>query len=92
MKFRINGNSLRLRVTRSELERLVKNARIEETIYFSPDEQSRLTYVLEHSPDSALRKLPLFFLQKASPVLTSAMTKKAWVVVHGNSGRGNCRP
>lgn len=49
MKLRIKGNSLRLRVTRSEVERFLASGRVEETIYFSPDEQSRLTYALEHS-------------------------------------------
>jgi hypothetical protein len=53
MKLRIKGNSLRLRVTRSELERLVQIGRIEETIYFAPDEGSKLTYALEHAPEAA---------------------------------------
>lgn len=48
MKLRIKGNSLRLRVTRSELAKLIDTGRIEETIHFSPSEDSRLTYVLEH--------------------------------------------
>jgi hypothetical protein len=48
MKLRIKGNSLRIRVTRSELMKLIDTGHIEETIYFSSDEQSRLTYALEH--------------------------------------------
>ena len=52
MKLRIKGNALRLRVTRSELERLVNHARLEETIYFSRDGQSKLTYALEESSDA----------------------------------------
>ena len=51
MKLRIKGNSLRLRLTRSELMKLIDTGHIEETIYFSSNEQSRLTYALEHEPD-----------------------------------------
>lgn len=51
MKLRIKGNSLRLRVTRSELTRLIDTGRIEETIHFGSSECSRLTYVLEHEPN-----------------------------------------
>lgn len=49
MKLRIKGNSLRLRVTRPELERLMNNGRIDEAISFSPDDRSRLIYSLEHT-------------------------------------------
>ena len=51
MKLRIKANSLRLRLTRSEVMKLIDTGHIEETIYFSPNEQSRLTYALEHEPD-----------------------------------------
>jgi hypothetical protein len=47
MKLRIKGNSLRLRVSRSELERLLAGNRIEETIHFAPASQAKLTYALE---------------------------------------------
>jgi len=50
MKLRIKGNSLRLRITPSEMERLLDTGRIEETIYFAADENARLTYALEHTP------------------------------------------
>ena len=53
MKVRIKGNSLRFRVTQSELARLIVAGRIEQTIYFSPAEDSRLTYVLEHQSSSS---------------------------------------
>src|ERR1700730_1588414 len=48
MKLRIKGNSLRVRVTRSELMKLIDTGHIEERIYVSSNEQSRLTYALEH--------------------------------------------
>ena len=55
MKLRIKGNSLRLRVSRSELARLVGGSRIEETIQFTPACESRFTYAL----DSALQGSPI---------------------------------
>ena len=50
MKLRIKGDSLRLRVGPSEVQRLIDFGRIEETIQFAP--RSHLTYALEQS-DSA---------------------------------------
>jgi len=49
LKLRIKGNSLRLRLTRSELERFALGDRIEETIQFSSAEHAKLTYALESS-------------------------------------------
>ncbi|MGH9604085.1 MAG: DUF7009 family protein [Terracidiphilus sp.] len=53
MKLRIKGNSLRLRVTRPELDRLADSGRVEESIHFAADERSKLIYALERSPDAA---------------------------------------
>jgi hypothetical protein len=47
MKLRIKGNSLRLRVSRSELEQFLAGHRVEETIHFAPASQAKLTYALE---------------------------------------------
>jgi len=49
MKLRISGNSLRLRVSPSEMARLLDAGRIEETITFAPEQNARLTYALEHA-------------------------------------------
>ena len=49
MKLRIKGNSLRLRVSRSEVQRLVEVGRVEETIHLGRDHAARLTYALEHA-------------------------------------------
>jgi hypothetical protein len=55
MKLRIKGNSLRLRVSRSELARFQAGGRIEETIRFTAAPEATLTYALE----SALRSSPV---------------------------------
>src|ERR1700761_4470900 len=47
MKLRIKGNSLRLRVSRSELQQFVQGQRIQKTIYFGQEPGARLTYTLE---------------------------------------------
>jgi len=47
MKLRIKGNSLRLRVSRSELARLLSGDCVEETIHFASDPSARLTYALQ---------------------------------------------
>jgi hypothetical protein len=49
MKLRIQGNSLRVRITPSEMTRLLANGRIEETICFGADPEASLTYALEHN-------------------------------------------
>lgn len=51
MKLRIKGDSLRLRVGPSEVQRLMNSGRIEETIHFAP--AAHLTYALEHSKTAA---------------------------------------
>jgi hypothetical protein len=60
MKLRINGNSLRLRITRSELDALIFNGRIEETTWLGSGADCRLTYALELSDgdDVTLRCVP----------------------------------
>src|SRR5258708_38473458 len=47
MKLRIKGNSMRLRVSRSEVARLLNGERVEETIHFAPQREAKLTYALE---------------------------------------------
>lgn len=53
MKLRINGNSIRLRLLRSEVATFIETGRIEHTIQFAPDAQSLFQYGLEHEPNLA---------------------------------------
>lgn len=57
MKLRIKGNSIRLRVTRSEVSRLIDEGRIQETVYFGVTDDAKLTYALEHSTSIASPQL-----------------------------------
>ena len=52
MKLRIKGNSLRLRVTRSELMRLSAGETIEEAIHFAPEPTAVFRYALASSPET----------------------------------------
>ena len=47
MKLRIRGNSLRLRLTQSEVAALRDQGSVEETVHFSPT--SKLVYAIERS-------------------------------------------
>lgn len=53
MKLRIKGNSLRLRLTRTDLETLLRSGRVEDAISFGADPGARLVYALEHREDQA---------------------------------------
>ena len=52
MKLRIKGDSLRLRISRSEMERLVAVGRIEETVHFTAVAGESFTYALEHAAEA----------------------------------------
>jgi hypothetical protein len=47
MKLRIYGTSIRFRLLRSEVAKLVQTGRISETIHFSDDDHGSFTYALE---------------------------------------------
>jgi hypothetical protein len=50
MKLRIKGDSLRLRVSRSEVARLLAGNCLEDTIHFAPEPGAKLTYALQQEP------------------------------------------
>ena len=50
MKLRIKGDSLRLRVSRSEVARLLAGDCLEDTIHFAPEANAKLTYALQQEP------------------------------------------
>jgi hypothetical protein len=51
MKLRINGNSIRLGLLRSEVNTFVGTGRIEHTIHLASSDDAFLTYGLEHEAD-----------------------------------------
>ena len=55
MKLRIQGNSIRYRVTQSDVARLLASKRIEDTIYFTADGSGQWTYAIEAGEGSSLQ-------------------------------------
>jgi hypothetical protein len=53
MKLRIRGNSLRFRLTQGEVERLLAEGKVSESVHFSPALENRLIYSLETSPSTS---------------------------------------
>jgi hypothetical protein len=53
MKLRINGNSIRLRLLRSEVTMFVETGHIEQTIHFASGDHALLIYGLEYESDLA---------------------------------------
>jgi len=51
MKLRIQGNSLRLRVSKSELARFAQTGELEETVFFGPQPGAELVYALIRDGD-----------------------------------------
>lgn len=76
MKLRIKGNSLRLRVSRSELARFLAGDRIEETMYFNRSTGARLTYALESPP--AVTQVGVRYVAHEITVLLPEAQMRAW--------------
>jgi len=50
MKLRVSGNSIRLRLLRSEVEKFIETGRIEEKVQFAAEEDAFLIYAMECEP------------------------------------------
>lgn len=80
MKLRITPNSLRLRVSQSDLARFIQSRRIEETIQFSNDAQAKLSYALEHSETQA--DISVAYRPQAITVLIPSNAARSWAQGH----------
>jgi hypothetical protein len=76
MKLRIKGNSLRFRVSPSEMRRLLDTGRIEETIYLGSDDGAKLTYALEHTPH--VPAAPVRFRHQEITAVVSSQDAQRW--------------
>jgi hypothetical protein len=91
MKLRIKGNSLRLRISQSEMQALLRDGEIEDTIRFGPAHDACLTYALrlqESSPEIGLDYRP----QRVTILLSNAAATH-WagtdeVGIYGDSASG----
>ncbi|MGA2848271.1 MAG: hypothetical protein ABSE46_04685 [Terracidiphilus sp.] len=92
MKLRIKGNSMRLRVSPSEMKRLLSAGRIEEVIHFGPEPDARLTYALEQAPSED--EMTVRYRPQEVTVILSAGNARAWaegdeVGIYGSFNVGN---
>ncbi len=76
MKLRIKGNSLRVRVSRSEVTRLLAGDRLEETINFTPDPVANFTYALQQ--DRLFSQLEVQYTENKITILIPADQANAW--------------
>jgi hypothetical protein len=76
MKLRIKGDSLRLRVSRSEVAKLLAGHGLEETIHFTPEAFATFTYALEQSP--AVSHPSVRYGENRVTVLVSADQANEW--------------
>ncbi|MGB0063927.1 MAG: hypothetical protein WBP85_05725 [Terracidiphilus sp.] len=76
MKLRIQGNSVRLRVSRSELERLLRGERVEDAIQFSAAPESRLSYGLQAA--SQAKPVEVEWKPRGATVLVAQERMKRW--------------
>jgi hypothetical protein len=76
MKLRIKGNSLRLRVSRSEVTRLLAGDCLQETIYFAPELSAKFTYALRQ--EASLSRAAVQYTESKVVVLMPADQAIAW--------------
>jgi hypothetical protein len=81
MKLRIKGNSLRLRVSPSEMKQLLQSGRVEETIYFGADEEARLTYALEQNAQAGV--MTVVYRPQEVTVVVSSREARNWAEGNG---------
>jgi hypothetical protein len=76
MKLRIHDNSIRLRLTRSEIARFASAGAIESAIEFGPAADQQMRYGLESSPDAS--ELEVRFEDRQLRILMPAGTANEW--------------
>jgi len=78
MKLRIKGDSLRLRVSRSEVARLLADDCLEETIHFAPEAVAWFTYSLRR--DRSVSRPTVRYAQNRVTILLPSDQANAWGV------------
>jgi hypothetical protein len=76
MKLRIKDNSLRLRLSRSDLALLIQNGRVDATIHFTGNAEDKWTYAIETRSD--LDSATLKYQPTEALVLVPRAEAKAW--------------
>jgi len=92
MKLRIKGNTLRVRVSRSEVARLLAADLLEETVYFAPEPTAKFTYALKQ--DRSLSRPAVQYTENRVAILLPTHQVISWgtsdqVGIAENIGLGN---
>src|ERR1700709_1857884 len=77
MKLRIRGNSLRLRLLRSEVEQFGKTGQVIETIQFSSFPAAKLSYVLESN--NTVQEISANFADNKITISIPEEIARSWV-------------
>lgn len=75
MKIRIQGNSIRLRLSQSEVQTFAETGRVEDEIHFGSVPESSLRYVLERA---GVRQLAASYTANEIKVFVPAESGAAW--------------
>ncbi len=75
MKLRIQGNSLRLRLSEAEVTQFADTGQVEETIAFSPDETNALRYILQQTSE---QKVSVRFITNTITVSIPVAMAQKW--------------
>ena len=79
MKLRIKGDSLRFRLSPSEITRLLQFGRIEDTVHFGPEHDAKLTYSLVMNADLPEgESMKVLYSPQAVSVGLAATEVSAW--------------
>jgi hypothetical protein len=76
MKLRITSHSIRMRLLRSEVAKLVEQGRVEETIYFGPDDSSSLRYAL--TIEDAAAEVHLRYAPSKIEIVLPRISAETW--------------
>ena len=76
MKVRIKGDSLRLRISRSEVTQLLAGNCLEETIHFTPEARAKFTYALLQ--DSSVSMPTVQYTENRVAILLPADQANEW--------------
>jgi len=76
MKLRIKGDSLRLRVSRSEVARLLAGDCLEETVHFTPEARAKFTYAFQQ--ETLLNRPTVQYSRNKVTILIPAEQANVW--------------
>jgi len=76
MKLRIKGDTLRVRVSRSEVARLLAADLLEETVYFAPEPTAKFTYALKQ--DRSLSRPAVQYTENRVAILLPTLQVISW--------------